>query len=59
MTEDLVREWTDRFSAELAEPSESIQSVEQQLENLADRIETLQKAADSIYMRWLRPLLDS
>ncbi len=59
MTEDLVREWTNRFSDELAEPSKSIQSVEQQLDNLTDRTQNLQKAADSIYMRWLRPILES
>lgn len=59
MTEDLVREWTGRFGDELEESSESVQSVDQQLDNLADRIQKLQKAADSIYMRWLRPILNS
>jgi GMP synthase-like glutamine amidotransferase len=53
MTDNMVKEWAHLYRRELANPSSSIQSYEDMLEDLEMRIERLQTVADVIYDRWL------
>jgi GMP synthase-like glutamine amidotransferase len=56
MTVDLVEDWARQSQAEL-KPSASVQSAAQMMDNLAQRVKSLQHKADVLYARWLRPLL--
>jgi GMP synthase-like glutamine amidotransferase len=57
MTAPMVREWVSRYREELGNPSPTVQSAESMAENLAGKIAALQQIADTLYRRWLRPLL--
>lgn len=57
MTEELVREWVARYADELRTPTPSLQSPEQITADLPNRISVLQQHADTLYRRWLQPLL--
>jgi GMP synthase-like glutamine amidotransferase len=57
MTAPMVREWASRYAHELREPSASVQDMEEITADLDARVAALQGVADSIYRRWLRPLL--
>lgn len=52
MTAGMVRVWAERFSGQLAQPSESIQSADQMLMNLEARCHSLNRVADRVYERW-------
>lgn len=52
MTAPLVRKWVQESEGELNE-SDSVQSGEQMLQDLAARIARLNRIADTIYARWL------
>jgi len=52
MTAPLVQKWVEESMGELR-VSESVQSGEEMLRNLDERIEKLNRIADSIYSRWL------
>lgn len=58
MTESMVAEWASLYKDELENPSETIQSPGEMVTDLTDKINELQHAADGIYLRWLRPLLE-
>ena len=57
MTESMVNEWVWLYQKELSSKSPTIQSVDEISRDLAGQIADLQKAAEVIYTRWLRPLL--
>ncbi|MGA7801383.1 MAG: type 1 glutamine amidotransferase [Gammaproteobacteria bacterium] len=57
MTEELVREWVARYADELSAPSPSLQSPDQITADLPTRISALQQRADTVYRRWLQPVL--
>ncbi|MDE2089781.1 MAG: type 1 glutamine amidotransferase [Gammaproteobacteria bacterium] len=57
MTADMVAEWAQLSADEIAKPCASVQSAEQMTRDLAARVGALQKMADSLYARWLRPVL--
>lgn len=58
MTADMVREWAALYADELREPSDSVQSAEQMLENLDARAAALNHSAKKLYDRWLRPIVN-
>lgn len=57
MTAALVREWTDRYSEEIAIPTASVQSTAQMSDDLDARVAALNGFAQRLYQRWLRPIL--
>jgi GMP synthase-like glutamine amidotransferase len=57
MTAPMVREWASLYAHELREPSASVQGMEQITADLDARVAALQAVADSIYRRWLRPII--
>ena len=58
MTAQMVREWAEVGRHEIAEPSETVQSLETMTTDIDRKIEQLQQVADRLYRRWLQPLLD-
>ena len=58
MTGDMVHEWVDLYKDELTEPTETVQTPEIITADLANKIQQLQKTADALYQRWLRPIVD-
>ncbi|MBI3771556.1 MAG: type 1 glutamine amidotransferase [Gammaproteobacteria bacterium] len=59
MTVSMVRHWAEHFDQEGVAPSASIQNPTAMTEDLARRVERLQKIADVLYARWLKPILIS
>ncbi len=57
MTGTMVREWTALYKDELTDPATSVQSQKEITGNLEERIKQLHNAADSLYRRWLQPLI--
>ena len=57
MTENMVREWVARFSEQLQDNSQSVQSADKILEQMPQRIQGLNQAADSFYQRWVEKYL--
>ncbi len=57
MTEALVREWVARFADQLHDGAPTVQTKDQILQGLRERIRHLQAAADVSYARWLRPIV--
>jgi GMP synthase-like glutamine amidotransferase len=53
MTGEMVDAWARAGSKELASASLSVQSREDMLENLPDKIAALNKVADTLYARWI------
>ena len=53
MKDNMVQEWFDIYEADVPEPSTSVQSREQMLENLEQRIENSNTVADVFYEKWL------
>lgn len=56
MLPEMVSEWADIYPDQIAEPSDSVQSKPQMMENLGQRIVTAQKVADVLYRKWLKTL---
>ncbi len=54
MTAAMVAEWAERYSDELAQPSESVQGREAMLLDIDRRAESLQQVARALYQRWLK-----
>jgi GMP synthase-like glutamine amidotransferase len=52
MTEEMVKEWTTRFAQQL-EPSASVQSRQEMLQDLRTHVAELKTVADVIYTAWL------
>jgi len=57
MTPALVIEWATLHAADIANPTETIQTHAQMTESLDKKVATLQTHADRLYTRWLRPLI--
>ena len=55
----MVSEWSTLYADELDNPAVSVQTAEQIIERLEQRISVAQQAADILYRRWLEPLLDN
>lgn len=55
MTGGLVCDWAEAARAELV-PSASVQTAQQMMQDLAHRVKELNRIADVLYTRWLRPL---
>ncbi len=53
MKNNMVQEWFDLYKADIPEPSFSVQSYEQMLENLERRIENSKAVASVFYDKWL------
>jgi GMP synthase-like glutamine amidotransferase len=58
MTAGLVCDWAEAARAELV-ASASVQSAQQMTQDLAHRVTELNRIADVLYTRWLRPLARS
>lgn len=54
MTPDMIRTWSERFADQLTDPSESVQTPAQMLEEVEARAYSLNRVADRVYSRWLR-----
>jgi GMP synthase-like glutamine amidotransferase len=59
MTAAMVGEWASRYRNELDNAAITVQSQEEMTTNLDARIATAQQVADRLYLRWLRPLLET
>jgi GMP synthase-like glutamine amidotransferase len=57
MTAPMVSEWATLYEDELTNTSETIQSREDMISGLDEKVSNLQKTANAIYRRWLKPLL--
>jgi len=57
MTLPMVSEWAARYEHELQETSATVQSAAQMTADLPARIAAARHVADSVYERWLAPLL--
>ena len=56
MTAEMVSEWVDRYAQELSAASATVQTPEQILNDLENRIAGLQAVADVLYAQWLKRL---
>ena len=57
MTAEMVINWATIHSNDIATATDTIQTYEQQVESLDEKIAALQSHADQLYTRWLRPLV--
>lgn len=53
MKDNMVQEWFDVYQTDVPEPSSSVQSRDQMLENLKERIKNSKAVADVFYEKWL------
>jgi GMP synthase-like glutamine amidotransferase len=56
MTTSMVNEWATLYKDELAHPSETVQSYDDMVFGLDEKVKNLQGAANSLYNRWLKPI---
>lgn len=56
MTADMVREWVALYKHELDSSKPFIQSEDEILSSLTERIQSLQKFADAVYTTWIQGL---
>jgi GMP synthase-like glutamine amidotransferase len=56
MTEAMIRLWCRQWADECATPSASVQTPEQMVERMDERIAAMRLAADRLYTRWLAGL---
>jgi len=56
MTAEMVETWTHEHAAEITRPSDSIQSANNMLDNIDQKIKQLNGIADLIYQQWVAPL---
>lgn len=56
MKNNMVQEWFDVYEDDMPEPSSSVQSREQMLENLDERIHHSKAVANVLYEKWLSGL---
>jgi GMP synthase-like glutamine amidotransferase len=59
MMAPMVGEWASLYRDELANAGGAVQSREEMTANLDARIAAAQAVADRLYLRWLRPLLET
>ena len=53
MTEHMVYDWLERYKDCMPDPSTTVQSAEQIINRLDERLKNLHKTADKIYDWWL------
>ena len=53
MKNNTIQEWLEFYENEMPKPSSSVQSREQVLENLQERIRSSKTIADVLYTKWL------
>jgi len=56
MTTDMIRTWLQRFSDQPAGFSDSMQSSDEMLENVEQRVRRLNRIADHVYECWIKGL---
>jgi GMP synthase-like glutamine amidotransferase len=56
MTPAMVTEWAGCYAKELSQPSETVQTMSQMTEKLAERTEALRNVADTLYGHWVERL---
>lgn len=56
VTEQLIREWVDYYRDDLANPTASVQSGNEIIDELNTRITSVNKIADSLYSVWIKNL---
>jgi hypothetical protein len=56
MTEAMIRLWSRAWADEKAPPSASVQTPEQMVEQIDQRLTAMRLAADQFYTRWLSGL---
>jgi GMP synthase-like glutamine amidotransferase len=54
MTTEAVPEWLEFYKHDMPEPCESVQSGDEMLRDIEQRIASLQKFADVIYTQWMK-----
>lgn len=59
MTAPMVAEWADLYKEELDNPSRTVQSPGEIVSDLDNKISVLQKTADELYRRWLKPIIEA
>lgn len=59
MTASMVSEWATLYKDELENPSETVQSFEEITSGLEEKVSGLQQVANNLYLRWLRPILET
>jgi len=57
MTADMVKQWANLYQHELSPGQSGVQSKSQMLEDIEQKVEQLNQLADTLYRRWLDPLL--
>ncbi len=57
MTAAMVREWAEHGQHEIATPSATVQSAKDMTYDLDTKVSGLQKVAQSLYQRWLQPIV--
>jgi len=57
MDAEMVIEWSREYARELSIPSQSVQSADEIVENIDEKIRSLNRVADNMYQKWLTPLL--
>ena len=57
MTGEMVKEWAREYANELATPTVGIQSADEIIRNAETKTAALNRAADTLYQRWLEPLI--
>ncbi|MCX8086176.1 MAG: type 1 glutamine amidotransferase [Rhodocyclaceae bacterium] len=56
MTEAMIRLWCRQWAEECAAPSPSVQTPEQMMERVEERLAAMRLAADRLYTRWIAGL---
>jgi GMP synthase-like glutamine amidotransferase len=56
MKNNMVHEWLDVYAADVPEPSSTVQSREQMLDKLEERIQASKLVADVFYENWVSML---
>lgn len=59
MTAEMVTEWAAHGQHEIENPSATVQSAQEMTRELPARVHSLQNVAQSLYRRWLQPILAS
>ncbi len=57
MTPSLVRTWIERYPDQIEETSPSVQSAATMLKDVETSVAGLNRIADQLYARWLRPII--
>ena len=57
MTDKMVKQWVTLYKHELDEPGSHIQSADEILANLNQRIIAMQNVADVLYTTWITPII--